>query len=155
MSDTLKHRTRWRNRISAAAMLFAAARELRVGRSSDDCRHDRNAERRTRSAEKHAGGRYRDGADKASNRAWSGQPSHNRSRRTGSRRRFWWNGPLDGAIRSLGRTIGYRVAISAPSNAQPLAIRIYSGPHRITTFSSRSAKTPGASDGQVDRSIKR
>ena len=44
---------------------------------------------------------------------------------------FEWNGPLDGAVEKLAKTIGYTVAISAPMNAQPLPIGINTGPQRV------------------------
>ncbi len=44
---------------------------------------------------------------------------------------FEWSGPLDGAIESLAKTIGYTVAIRAPSNAQPLMIAVRKSPRRV------------------------
>jgi len=44
---------------------------------------------------------------------------------------FRVEGPLDGAIESLAKTIGYTVAIRAPSNAQPLMIAVSKGPRRV------------------------
>ena len=44
---------------------------------------------------------------------------------------FEWSGSLDGAIESLAKTIGYTVAIRAPSNVQPLMIAVSKGPRRV------------------------
>ncbi|VTZ28021.1 Defect in organelle trafficking protein DotD [Methylocella tundrae] len=44
---------------------------------------------------------------------------------------FEWNGPLDGAVEALAKTIGYRVAISAPPGAQPLVIGVRKAPQRV------------------------
>jgi len=44
---------------------------------------------------------------------------------------FEWNGPLDGAVEALAKTIGYRTAFRAPPDAQPLTIAIDSAPRRV------------------------
>jgi defect-in-organelle-trafficking protein DotD len=44
---------------------------------------------------------------------------------------FAWAGSLDEGIEKLAHSIGYRVAISAPSNPQPLTMAINTGPERI------------------------
>jgi len=44
---------------------------------------------------------------------------------------FEWSGPLDGAIESLAKSIGYTVAIRAPPNAQFIMIAVSKGPRRV------------------------
>lgn len=44
---------------------------------------------------------------------------------------FQWDGPLDGAVETLARTIGYTVAIDAPWNAPPVPIKFAGGPQRV------------------------
>ena len=133
MSDALRQRTRWRNRVAAAAFLFAAPlagcasvevpttvaatgmpnAEFALQKSMQEV--DIEMGRMGRLQPRKAAGAFPTVVPAELDRVVA----------------FEWNGPLDGAIESLGKTIGYRVAISAPSNAQPLAIGIYSGPHRI------------------------
>jgi defect-in-organelle-trafficking protein DotD len=57
---------------------------------------------------------------------------------------FEWSGPLDGAIQSLATTIGYTVAIRAPSNAQPLVIAVSKGPQRVYDILQQIGEDAGA-----------
>ncbi len=64
---------------------------------------------------------------------------------------FEWSGSLDGAIESLAKTIGYTVAISAPWNAQPLAVGVSKDPRRIyDIFEQIGDEAGGAATVRID-----
>jgi defect-in-organelle-trafficking protein DotD len=44
---------------------------------------------------------------------------------------FEWNGPLDGAVEKLGKTIGYRVSVVRPWHGASLPVVIPAGPRRV------------------------
>lgn len=44
---------------------------------------------------------------------------------------FEWDGPVVGAVEKLAQVIGYRVVVSGPWNAEPVPIRIKTGPKRV------------------------
>lgn len=57
---------------------------------------------------------------------------------------FEWQGPLDGAVEQLAKTIGYTVSIRTPSNALPLAIAFRDGPLRVYEIFQALGEAAGA-----------
>lgn len=57
---------------------------------------------------------------------------------------FEWNGPLDGAIEALAKTIGYTTAIRAAWNAQPVVIVVIKGPQRVYDILQQIGEDAGA-----------
>ncbi len=44
---------------------------------------------------------------------------------------FEWDGPVVGAVEKLAQSIGYKVVVSGPWNAEAVPIRIRTGPKRV------------------------
>jgi defect-in-organelle-trafficking protein DotD len=57
---------------------------------------------------------------------------------------FEWNGSLDEGVTKLAHSIGYTVAISAPSNPQPVEIGISAGPQRVYEIFEQIGANAGA-----------
>ncbi|WOJ91774.1 DotD/TraH family lipoprotein (plasmid) [Methylocapsa polymorpha] len=57
---------------------------------------------------------------------------------------FEWNGPLDGAVEKLAKTIGYASSSNAALGAPPVPISIHTGPQRVYEILEAIGEAAGA-----------
>lgn len=64
--------------------------------------------------------------------------------------RFIWSGPLDAGVRKLADSIGYKVAVFGPRNAQPVIVAVDTNGQVVGAFQALGTQAGTAATVEVD-----